>query len=268
MVLKRSRHIDAEIGIAPRAVRPPALPLDMSLLTAVFDVLIDSPFFFKDRALRYSAVNRAMADLCGAQQRTDLIGKTAAAFFPPALQRHYEALDRHVLSSGEAVTDRLEISGAIGAQPQWLLFSRFPIIDAKGSVAGVLGVARRLAPPDARHPKYARLATIVRKLRQRFDSALRLPELARSINISSSQLERDFRQVFGLTPQQFQQKLRIEQAIRLLKSRVSIAEIAHACGFADHAAFSRRFKATTGVSPTQYRAMIERRAERQRNGPT
>jgi AraC-like DNA-binding protein len=255
--LKRNRPIHAEIGIATGAARAPALPLDISLLSAVFDVLIESPFFFKDRELRYIAVNRAMMDLCGASRRADLIGQTAAAFFPPALRRHYETLDRHVLSSGEAVTDRLEISGAIHAQPQWLLFSRFPVSDGKGRLVGVLGVARRLAPPDARHPKYARLATIVRQLRQQFDGALHLPELARSIGVSTSQLERDFRQVFGLTPQQFHQKLRMEQALQLIKLHGSIAEVAHACGFADHAAFSRRFKATTGVTPTQYRELLQ-----------
>lgn len=260
LVLIKTRSIDAEIGIASATGDGPGLPLDISLLSAVFEVLIDSPFFCKDLDLRYVAVNRAMAELCGVKRPTDVIGKTAAAFFAPALCEHYEALDRHVLSSGEAVTDRLEISVSLGAQAQWLLFSRLPVTDASGRVVGVLAVARRLAPPNARHPKYARLATIVRELRQRFDEALRFPQLARRIGVSISQLERDFRQVFGLTPQQFHQKLRMEHAMRLMKSNKSIADIAHACGFVDHAAFSRRFKASVGLTPTQYREMLKPRS--------
>lgn len=264
-VLIKTRSIDAEIGIAPAAGDTPGLPLDLTLLGAIFDVLIDSPCFCKDLQLRYVAANRAMAELCDVKRPADLIGKTAAAFFPRALCEHYEALDRHVLSSGEAVTDRLEISVSLGAQAQWLLFSRLPVTDASGRVAGVIGVARRLAPPNARHPKYARLATVVRRLRQRFDGPLQLRELARSIGVSVSQLERDFRQVFGLTPQQFHQKLRMEHAMRLMKSSRSIAEIAHACGFVDHAAFSRRFKASVGLTPSQYREMLESRQAKPRS---
>ena len=112
-----------------------------------------------------------------------------------------------------------------------------------------------MTPPDARHPKYARLAKVARHLRQNVDRTPRIAGLARSIGISSSQLERDFRQVFGIPLLQFHRKLRIERAVHLIKSRTSIAEIAHACGFADHAAFSRRFKAATGTTPTQYRQL-------------
>lgn len=240
------------------------MPLDINLISAAFDALIDCPFFVKDRALRYTAVNRAMAELCGVA-RAEIIGKTAASFFAQTLARHYQALDRFVLRSGEPVTDRLEISVAVSANPQWLLFSRFPVTDPRGAVVGVLGVARRLAPPDARHPKYARLARIARLLRQHVDGTLRVAALARGIGISSSQLERDFRQVFGIPLQQFHRKLRIEKAMHLMKSSGSIAEIAHACGFIDHAAFSRRFKAATGTTPTQYRQLCRSAHERRRS---
>jgi AraC-like DNA-binding protein len=35
----------------------------------------------------------------------------------------------------------------------------------------------------------------------------------------------------------------------------SIASIGQACGFADQSAFSRQFKATVGITPSQYRGM-------------
>ncbi len=38
------------------------------------------------------------------------------------------------------------------------------------------------------------------------------------------------------------------------EEEASIAEIAYQCGYADHSAFSRQFKALTGMSPVQYRA--------------
>jgi AraC-like DNA-binding protein len=38
--------------------------------------------------------------------------------------------------------------------------------------------------------------------------------------------------------------------------RRSIAEIAHACGYADHSAFTRQFRATTGLSPSELRRSL------------
>jgi AraC-like DNA-binding protein len=34
-----------------------------------------------------------------------------------------------------------------------------------------------------------------------------------------------------------------------------VAEIAQACGYGDHSAFTRQFKATTGLTPSQYRQL-------------
>ena len=41
----------------------------------------------------------------------------------------------------------------------------------------------------------------------------------------------------------------------------SIAEVAHACGYSDHSAFCRLFKAAVDMTPTEFRAAL-RRAER------
>jgi AraC-like DNA-binding protein len=54
--------------------------------------------------------------------------------------------------------------------------------------------------------------------------------------------------------------VRIEAAIRLLLERErSIADIAYACGYADHSAFSRQFKAVVGISPTDYRRLLSQK---------
>ena len=55
------------------------------------------------------------------------------------------------------------------------------------------------------------------------------------------------------SPRQYQQRVRIERARRLLAEGQSIARVAQSCGFSEHSAFSRRFKAVVGTTPMQYR---------------
>jgi AraC-like DNA-binding protein len=49
------------------------------------------------------------------------------------------------------------------------------------------------------------------------------------------------------------QKVRLEHAHRLLLTEMPITEVALQCGYTDHSAFTRQFKALTGFTPRQYR---------------
>jgi AraC-like DNA-binding protein len=52
---------------------------------------------------------------------------------------------------------------------------------------------------------------------------------------------------------------RLNGALALIESdhERSIADIAGECGYTDHSAFSRQFKALTGQTPVQYRAQCK-----------
>lgn len=63
-----------------------------------------------------------------------------------------------------------------------------------------------------------------------------------------------FREAYGLSPVQYINRLKIENAKELLASRLySIQEISELTGFANQYYFSRCFKNLTGVTPTGYR---------------
>jgi AraC-like DNA-binding protein len=75
--------------------------------------------------------------------------------------------------------------------------------------------------------------------------------------------ERLVKQVFHLTPRQLLTKTRIDAASRLLQEGgASVAEIAHRCGYSDHSAFTRQFKATVGIAPVAFRERAARSAGR------
>jgi AraC-like DNA-binding protein len=54
-------------------------------------------------------------------------------------------------------------------------------------------------------------------------------------------------------------KLRLERAADLLDGRASIAAIAQTCGYSDHSAFTRQFRAVVGVTPRDYRRLRAQR---------
>ncbi|MNC78534.1 HTH-type transcriptional activator RhaS [compost metagenome] len=72
-------------------------------------------------------------------------------------------------------------------------------------------------------------------------------------------LQRLTREVFQLTPKQMLMKARIDRACELLEnSMTNITDIASECGYSDHSAFSRQFRAALHCTPQEYRASVRR----------
>ncbi len=86
------------------------------------------------------------------------------------------------------------------------------------------------------------------------DQPWRVSEIASAAGLSVTQLERLCRRTLGLSPRALLQRLRVEQAARLLTtSDASAGEIAAACGFYDQASFTRQFRAVVGMTPGSFR---------------
>ena len=91
-------------------------------------------------------------------------------------------------------------------------------------------------------------------IREHFSRPISLAELTAIAGVSVAQLERNCKRVFQLTPRQMIHKARLEESSRLLlHTDLPITEIALRCGYTDHSAFSRQFRALTSLAPTQYR---------------
>lgn len=88
-----------------------------------------------------------------------------------------------------------------------------------------------------------------------------LEAVASEMCITRGQLNRRVKAITGLTAQHYMLSLRLEHACRLLHQQpdMAVAEVALRCGFEDASSFSRAFRRSYGVSPTQFRG-------RQNNG--
>lgn len=86
------------------------------------------------------------------------------------------------------------------------------------------------------------------------NSALKISDLANTVNMSEKHFRRIFSDVYNTTPFSFLQSFRIEKGqILLLNTTKSISDIAALCGFSDVYSFSHCFKKHTGVSPGKYK---------------
>ena len=238
----------------PRAAWQEALA-DAAVLQATFDQIPDIVFFVKDAEGRYRIVNRTLAERCGIPHREAIVGRTAEELFPAPFGGSYAAQDQLVLRTGMEIRDKLELHLYRGRSSGWCLTFKTPLRDADGSIAGLIGISRDIHQADERHPEYSRLAQAVQLLRDRHHEPLRLGDVARGAGLSLDRFERLCKRVFHLTPQQLLARARLDEATRRLRETDDdIASIAYACGYSDHSAFTRQFRATVGLTPSAYRA--------------
>jgi AraC-like DNA-binding protein len=76
--------------------------------------------------------------------------------------------------------------------------------------------------------------------------------LAEVAGLSRAHLTRAFSLHFGVPPHVYLNAVRLRRAQRAMLDGSLLAEVALACGFADQAHFSRRFKGSFGVAPARW----------------
>ncbi|GHE79311.1 hypothetical protein GCM10017786_06430 [Amycolatopsis deserti] len=181
------------------------------------------------------------------------------------------------------VTFYLDEPGALGSPPrEWPSIRRFTAGDPVGAlcryllrlagtdderaparIADVLGwltdlfVHGPLTGEDTPLPGH--LAPLADHLRRSWrDGPARPPalaEMAAAAGVSPGHLARIFRRRYGAGPVGAVELIRLARAAILLqRSNLTVSAIAEACGFVNPFHFSRRFRATYGVPPREYRA--------------
>ncbi|EPK5790125.1 helix-turn-helix domain-containing protein [Pseudomonas aeruginosa] len=228
---------------------------DLSVLDKIFDRMPDVMFYVKDSDGRYVLVNQATVHYSGKQCKEDVIGFTADELFP-VTSSSIMAQDLSVIRTGREVVDALTLFRSLNGHKQWSLISKYRLSDNQGQPTGLMGISRILSRPDERHLGYKRLTEFLQSVRENLDQPQLISDLADKIGLSMDTLQRLTREIFGLSPKQILMKARIEKACELLEATpMSITEIASACGYSDHSAFSRQFKIALHCTPIQYRGL-------------
>jgi len=100
-----------------------------------------------------------------------------------------------------------------------------------------------------------RLGRLVAIMQSHLEAPLAIAEICRRANVEDSMARRLFQSHLRQSPLAYYTRLRLERARTLLRySRLGIAEIATAVGFADTPSFSHAFKRVFALPPSQARS--------------
>lgn len=116
---------------------------------------------------------------------------------------------------------------------------------------------RATADLSQRHMQHAVTAQIADHLQQNFAQPLSLETISRRLGYTPQYLSALFHKDTGMTLQVFLQRLRVEEACRLLEQKeLGLSAVAQAVGYSDAKHFSKIFRLHKGMSPREYRKHI------------
>lgn len=238
-------------------VRDEGAFVNVEVLERLFDEAPDVAFFIKDQEGRYLSVNQSLVERHGFSRKEEMIGKRPSDICPGAFGEVPTEQDAKVISTGRALVNHLEMQWLQPHRPCWCLTTKLPL--QKGTaVIGLVGFSRDLKEeiPVADIP--GELALALEKLEKQCGEKWSPSILAKEAGMTSPRLARLIKRVFGVTSSQYISRTRIQAASRRLReSDASIAMIALDCGFSDHSAFTRAFRSTMGLAPTEYREQMK-----------
>lgn len=109
------------------------------------------------------------------------------------------------------------------------------------------GMLRQLALPTS---QLSQIRRAIHLIQQRYDQPLRMEELAHTAGMSTPSFHRHFRAVTAMSPLQFQKKLRLQEARRLLLTReVDATRVSFDVGYESPSQFSREYRRLFGAPP-------------------
>lgn len=130
----------------------------------------------------------------------------------------------------------------------------------------LIRLIRREAQPDLQDGRRGEddgvFAQVVRYLEQRLDRPLSVEEICRDNLVGRSQLQKLFHERTGGGVAAYFNHLKIQAARRMIREgRFNFTQIAARLGFQSVHYFSRRFRAATGMSPSEYERSVKMLSE-------
>jgi len=216
-------------------------------------------FFVKDISFRLIFANPYFFRRLGLRSEVELIGKDDFELFPEPLARKFRKDDETIIQSGQPLTGLIELFLNQQGIPAWYQTNKFPVLDLNGQVLGIMGTVQRYEKTSLSVSLDSKVEILAKELRKEGNNPASIPQLAKKIGLSHRQLNRRFKEATGLSPQQFQIRVKIEKACKLLRdTEKALVEIGLELGFCDQSAFTAQFRKRMSMTPRQYRTQYGR----------
>jgi PAS domain S-box-containing protein len=229
----------------------------------LFDHMPDVSFFAKDHRFRLMCASQRFIERFGFQHESQVLGKDDFMLFPSRLAENFRRDDEEVLRTGEPKLNIVELFFTEQGVPDWFVTTKLPIRDRRGTVIGVMGTVQSYEARREVLRPYLQLDRAVNYIQENFRRGVSVKELAIVLHISLRQLQRRFVEAFGIGPQAFIIKLRVQAACEALQREGSqISEVAASLGFCDQSAFTQLFQKHVGLTPLKYQQRYRLRREK------
>ena len=228
-------------------------------LIQLFDYLPDTYFYAKNVRGQFIMVNQALANIFGACTPEAMIGKTDHDFTPHDLADQYVAEDRRVMQTRRPLPHQAWLIPDHRGVLKWYLSSKIPLFGRGGRVIGIAGAMRDVQKASDMLVPYQEMEAVLSHLLTQYEQKIDFHYLAQLASLSISQLDRRFKRLFQLTPQQFLLRVRVNAACQMLVSTDRpVSQIALRTGFYDQSYFTKHFRRQMGMTPTGYRRKYRR----------
>jgi PAS domain S-box-containing protein len=129
------------VDITERVQNQKMIEHDRIMLRILIDNL-PAPIYVLDKEGRKVISNKADVENIGLQSEDEVLGKTDLELFRNEIGIRGFTDNMHVLSSGMPIIDREENFIGKDHQQRWLLTSKYPLLDIKGNITGLVGIGR------------------------------------------------------------------------------------------------------------------------------
>ena len=223
-------------------------------LSALFATLPMIAFLAKDKESRFVCANARTLKIFNLEHEWQMLGKMDRDFFPRELAASFVDEDRRVMRTGKTRTYYSQMVPDISGPLNWYVVSVSPLRDARGHICGIALVLYDVHEVGGVAQPFQQLEPALRHLHTRFREPIETKKLAALTHLSERQFTRLFHKLLGEPPMRYLIHQRIHAACQdLIATDHTAGAIALECGFYDQSAFTRAFRAHTGLTPAAYR---------------
>jgi diguanylate cyclase (GGDEF)-like protein/PAS domain S-box-containing protein len=121
----------------------PSSTQELTMLRAVVASLPDL-IYVKDAKSRFLLANQGTADVMGASNGRELLGRTDFDYFPSQQAAGFYADEQKIIETGESLVSQDEDIRETGGKPRWILTTKVPLRDERGTPVGIIGIGRNI----------------------------------------------------------------------------------------------------------------------------